>query len=282
MKLNIIIIFCFLAFSAAYSERPLRLHDLAARNGLQLRAASSNSAVSSSTKTASSSRSSITSSSAPTTSASATATETSFATSGIGAPIGDVSSTTNSASMTASASTASSSISVDPRSPPGGVSMITPAITASETYIKVGDYATFSWNYTSLIVAPSAVNVEAYCSINKYYYPIAENLTVKDTQVVWNTSGYQETASIPLLVAEYTLYIYDASSNPSAVASPGYLAPYNNINFGVYTPQPYTPLNNYQCATCSASFSLIERNVLRGTLAMSLIASLFTVLFMMR
>jgi hypothetical protein len=78
--------------------------------------------------------------------------------------------------------------------------MITPAITASETYIKVGDYATFSWNYTSLIVTPSAVNVEAYCSINKYYYPIAENLTVKDTQVVWNTSGYQETASIPLLV----------------------------------------------------------------------------------
>ncbi|KAK9343810.1 hypothetical protein V1522DRAFT_412261 [Lipomyces starkeyi] len=265
MKLNIIIFSCcFLSFSVAYSESPLRLHDLAARNGLQLRAVSSNSAVSSSTKTASSSRSSITSSSAPTTSASASA------------------STTNSASMTASASTASSSIAVDPRSPPGGVSMITPAITASETYIKVGDYATFSWNYTSLIVTPSAVNVEAYCSINKYYYPIAENLTVKDTQVVWNTSGYQETASIPLLVAEYTLYIYDASSNPSAVASPGCLAPYNNLNFGVYTPQPYTPLNNYQCATCSASFSLIERNVLRGTLAMSLIASLFTVLFMMR
>ncbi|KAK9483438.1 hypothetical protein V1527DRAFT_473200 [Lipomyces starkeyi] len=282
MKLNIIILFCCcLAFSAAYSERALRLHDLAARNGLQLRAVSSNSAVSSSTKTASSSRSSITTSSAPTTRASASATETSFATSGIGTTIGDVSSTTNSASMTASASTASSST-VDPRSPPGGVSMITPAITASETYIKVGDYATFSWNYTSLIVTPSAVNVEAYCSINKYYYPIAENLTVKDTQVVWNTSGYQETASIPLLVAEYTLYIYDASSNPSAVASPGYLAPYNNLNFGVYTPQPYTPLNNYQCATCSASFSQIERNVLRGTLAMSLIASVFTVLFMMR
>ncbi|KAK9375874.1 uncharacterized protein V1513DRAFT_478278 [Lipomyces chichibuensis] len=248
MKLTIIIFLCCLVLSAAYSESPLRLHDLAARNGPQLPAVSSNSAVSSSTKTASSSRSSITST----------------------------------ATMTASASTVSSSISVDPRSPPGGVSMITPAITASETYIKVGEYATFSWNYTSLSVTPSAVNVEAYCSINKYYYPIAENLTVKDTQVVWNTSGYQETASIPLLVAEYTLYIYDASSNPSAVASPGYLAPYNNLVFGVYTPQPYTPLNSYQCATCSASFSLIGRNVLRGTLAMSLISCLFTILFMMR
>ncbi|KAK9386194.1 hypothetical protein V1515DRAFT_163601 [Lipomyces mesembrius] len=260
MKLDIIIFLCcFLVSSAAYSESPLRPHDLAARTALQLPAASSNSAVSSSTKTASSSRSSITSSTA---SASVSASATSSGTS-----IGDVSSTTNS---------------VDPRSPPGGVSMISPAITASETYIKVGDYATFSWNYTSLIVTPSAVNVEAYCSINNYYYPIAENLTVKDTQVVWNTSGYQETATIPLLVAEYTLYIYDASSNPSAVASPGCLAPYDNLNFGVYTPQPYTPLNNYQCATCSASFSLIERNVLRGTLAMSLIACLFTVLFMMR
>ncbi|KAK9431580.1 hypothetical protein V1505DRAFT_50664 [Lipomyces doorenjongii] len=275
MKLDIIIFLCcFLVSSAAYSESPLRLHDLAARNAaLHMRAVS----VPSSTKTASSSRSSITSSFA-----SVSASETSSPASGSGPPIGDASSTTNSASMTASASTGSSSISVDPRSPPGGVSMITPAITASQTYIKVGDYATFSWNYTSLIVTPSAVNVEAYCSINNYYYPIAENLTVKDTQVVWNTSGYQETATIPLLVAEYTLYIYDASSNPSAVASPGCLAPYDNLNFGVYTPQAYTPLNNYQCATCSASFSLIERNVLRGTLAMSLIACLFTVLFMMR
>ncbi|KAK9320667.1 hypothetical protein V1517DRAFT_263923 [Lipomyces orientalis] len=270
MKLSIVIFLCCLLLSSgAYAKSPRWLHHLAARNvGIQLRQDSSKA----------SSRSSITSSVASKTSAS----ESSSITSGIGSPVGEVSTTTVSSPATESDSTASSSISVDPRSPAGGVSMITPAITDSETYIKVGDYATFSWTYTSLIVSPSAVNVEAYCSVNDYYYPIAENLTVKDTSYVWNTSGYQETATIPLLVAEYTLYIYDASSNPSSIASPGHLAAYDNLNFGVYTPQPYTPLNEYQCATCSGSFSLIERNVLRGTLAISVIACLFTILFMIR
>ncbi|KAJ8097353.1 hypothetical protein POJ06DRAFT_261149 [Lipomyces tetrasporus] len=267
MKLSIVIFLCCLLLSSeAYAKSPRWLHDLAARNvGLQLRQVSS--------KT--SSRSSITSSVASKTSTSVVSkTPTSES-----SQSSSVATTAVSSSATQSDSTASSSI--DPRSPAGGVSMITPAITDSETYIKVGDYATFSWTYTSLIVSPSAVNVEAYCSVNDYYYPIA-NVTANDTHVVWNTSAYQETATIPLLVAEYTLYIYDASSNPSSIANPGHLAAYDNLNFGVYTPQPYTPLNDYQCATCSGSFSLIERNVLRGTLAISVITCLFTILFMAR
>ncbi|KAK9238412.1 hypothetical protein V1525DRAFT_374812 [Lipomyces kononenkoae] len=277
MKLSIILFFCCcLASSVVYAQDSVGHHDLAARDGLRQREVSSSSAASSSSNTVASSRSSITSNFKSSTSASVSATDASSIASGIGSAIGSV-------STTGSASTSSATISVDPRSPPGGVSMLTPALTASETYIKVGDYATFSWTYTSLIVSPSAVNVEAYCSLNNYYYPIADNLTINDTQAVWNTSGYQATATIPLLVAQYTLHIYDAASNPTAVASPGYLSAYNNLYFGVYTPQPYTPLNNYQCATCSsASYSLVERNVLRGTLAMTLIACIFTVVFMMR
>ncbi|KAK9454113.1 hypothetical protein V1511DRAFT_408796 [Dipodascopsis uninucleata] len=187
-------------------------------------------------------------------------------------PVEGTSSTSHTESSSKEASaTSSSSISIS-AVVTGGISMITPAITDSETYIKIGDYATFSWNYTSLYVSPSAINVEAYCSANDYYYPIALNLSIENTEYVWNTSGYEATASVPLLTAEYTIYIYDSDSNPSAQASVGYLGVYDSLRFGVYSPQVYTPLDQYHCATCSGAFSLLDKQVLRGTLFMLLVA----------
>ncbi|KAK9477378.1 hypothetical protein V1514DRAFT_273534, partial [Lipomyces japonicus] len=163
--------------------------------------------------------------------------------------------------------------SVDPRSPAGGVAMVTPALTASKTYIRIGDYATFSWNYTSLIVSPSAVNVEAYCSMNDYYYPIAENLTISHSSAVWDTGNYQGSATVPLLTAEYTLFIYDSSSDPSEIASAGHLGPFDSLRFGVYSPQAYTPLNDFTCATCSAAISFLDPLVLRGALIMTIVST---------
>jgi hypothetical protein len=62
-----------------------------------------------------------------------------------------------------------SSVSVNPVDPPGGVTMLTPAASdASSTYYKIGTTVTFSWSYTSVQVRPTAVNVEAYCAVNKY------------------------------------------------------------------------------------------------------------------
>jgi len=47
--------------------------------------------------------------------------------------------------------------------------MITPAATdASSTYYKIGATVTLSWNYTSVLVTPTAVVVQAYCNTNKY------------------------------------------------------------------------------------------------------------------
>lgn len=47
--------------------------------------------------------------------------------------------------------------------------MISPAATdSSSTYFKIGTTVTFSWSYTSVQVTPTAVDVEAYCAINKY------------------------------------------------------------------------------------------------------------------
>ncbi|KAK9467335.1 hypothetical protein V1512DRAFT_260967 [Lipomyces arxii] len=200
-------------------------------------------------------------------------------TAGVGEPLGDVTSSITTAPHERETAT---SISVDPRLPAGGVSMIMPAITDSETYVKVGDYATFSWNYTSLVVEPTAVNVEAYCSVNDFYYPIASNISVKDTKVVWNTSDYQATATVKLIVAAYTLNIYDAQADLSVPASAGHLALYDSLKFGVYTPQAYTPLDSFKCATCSGGFSNVERSVIHGTLMMAGIMATTTIFFIMR
>lgn len=96
--------------------------------------------------------------------------------------------------------------------------------------------------------------------------------------VTWDTGAYASSASLPFVVATYTLMvgcislvwrfsywqtqIYDANSEPTTVPSAGYLGSYSNLQFGIYTPQPYTPLNDFKCATCSGAMSIHEKQAL--------------------
>ncbi|KAJ6180449.1 hypothetical protein N7519_010910 [Penicillium mononematosum] len=171
-----------------------------------------------------------------------------------------------------SKTTATSSISIDPAAAPGGVSMITPA-SSSTTYYKIGEDVTFVWNYTSLSVTPSAVNVVASCSLNAMKYTLSSNMTVKETgSIVWDTGKYQKSATIPLLTASYTLIVYDADKEISDVASAGHLSSQNGgYVFGMYTPQPYTPLNEFKCATCSGALSETSRLAIKFTVGMAVI-----------
>lgn len=128
--------------------------------------------------------------------------------------------------------------------------MITPAAIAGPQYYKVGDYVTFAWNYTSLVVTPSAVNIIASCSANSQAYTIAANQSVHPTgAVTWDTRQ-QATGSAPLLTEHYTLVIYDASQEVSATAQAGYLGTFSQFVFGMYTPRPYVPLNG----TCQSTY----------------------------
>ena len=122
--------------------------------------------------------------------------------------------------------------------------MVTPNPIAQVTYYKAGEYVTFAWNYTSLSVTPSAVDILASCSLNSYTYTIALNQTISNaTQAVtWDTS-LETAGSNPLLTATYTLIIYDAAKEVTSTPSAGYLDTFNQFTFGMYTPQPYTPLN---------------------------------------
>ncbi len=144
-------------------------------------------------------------------------------------------------------------------------------------YYKIGDFVTFAWNYTSLLATPTAINIMATCTENNQLYTLAVNQTIGNSTgaVTWDTGSYQETAaSAPLLTETYTLIIYDAASSISATAQAGYLAVYNQFTFGMYSPQPYTPLADYTCATCSAALSDMERRAIGMVVGMSVLTVL--------
>lgn len=174
-------------------------------------------------------------------------------------------------------STRTRTTSYDASNPAGGVALVTPAIIDGSQYFKIGDYVTFAWNYTNLLATPSAVNVVASCSANNQVYTIAANQTVANAtqNVVWDTQGYMETAQAsPLLTEKYTLIIYDAQSSISANAQPGYLAVYNQYQFGMYVKQAYEPLGEWKCATCSGALSDMERKALGMVIGMSVLTVL--------
>ncbi|ODQ66222.1 hypothetical protein NADFUDRAFT_77659 [Nadsonia fulvescens var. elongata DSM 6958] len=152
-------------------------------------------------------------------------------------------------------SSASFSVSIDPRLAPGGVTLLQPEPTLVD-YVKSGDNVTFSWTYTSLIVTPSAINIEAYCTKNDYYYTIANNHSATDMNVIWDTSntGSESTNdSTPLLMANYILYMYDSEKEvDKTIASAGYLAQFNSFKFGIYKPQANVSNENYNCVNCKS------------------------------
>lgn len=112
------------------------------------------------------------------------------------------------------------------------------------TYYRISQYVTFKWNYTSLLITPSAVNVVASCSLNDETYTISSNMTVQPTgAVTWDTNGYEATATVPLLTATYTLIVYDVDKSIDDIPSAGELSSLFGYRFGMYKSQPYTPLN---------------------------------------
>jgi len=175
--------------------------------------------------------------------------------------------------------------------------MLTPAPLSGAQYFKVGDWVTFAWNYTSLSVTPSAIDVLASCRANQATYTLALNQTVDKTgRVLWDTGAYQATATVPLLTETYTLVIYDAGAAGGVSATPkaGYLGVFDQFTFGMYSPQAYTPwagkfacsscgvriwvltasVVDYQCATCSGALTTMERQTLGFLLGMGAITVL--------
>lgn len=121
--------------------------------------------------------------------------------------------------------------------------MVTPSALAPSTYIKISDYATFAWNYTSLEVTPTAVDVVAYCSKIDHYYTLTSNATVEKTgSVIWDTKK-DATGSAPLMNEMYTLMVYDPELGPTEIADAGHLGNTKQYVFGMYLKGKYTDLS---------------------------------------
>lgn len=121
--------------------------------------------------------------------------------------------------------------------------MLTPSALAQTTYYKIGDFVSFAWNYTSLSIPPSRVDVLVSCTANSATYTLKSNASFEKTgSVVWDTSP-DITGTAPLLTETYTLVIYDAQKAITDVATAGKLGVTNDYRFGMYIPQKYTPLS---------------------------------------
>ncbi|KAL9073735.1 MAG: hypothetical protein Q9161_002773 [Pseudevernia consocians] len=179
-----------------------------------------------------------------------------------------------SASASGTQKAAATTQSVNPVLPAGGVNMITPSALAQTTYYKIGDYVSFAWNYTSLSITPSKVDVLVSCSANSATYTLQSNASFEKTgSIVWDTSP-DITGTAPLLTETYTLVIYDAQEAITEVASAGKLGVSDDFTFGMYIPQKYTPLADWTCAVCSAALSDTERQALKFMFGMCIVTVL--------
>ncbi|KIL00805.1 hypothetical protein PAXRUDRAFT_821256 [Paxillus rubicundulus Ve08.2h10] len=157
--------------------------------------------------------------------------------------------------------TASAS-SVPANGEPGMIVFTQPPLQSTSFYkIAPGEYVTFGWNFTYLAVTPSAITVSAVCE-NGNTYPIGPTNGViagNAQSVVWYPYGYQTAnPSLPLAQASYTLHIW-GDGGESAIPTPGYLEPNSQLQFSLYTPQPYIPLTSgWQCAGCGAALAQFD------------------------
>ncbi|ROW15043.1 hypothetical protein VPNG_03375 [Cytospora leucostoma] len=157
-----------------------------------------------------------------------------------------------------------STVSVSSGAEVASVVMLTPITTLTSAYYRIGEYVTFGWNYTNLEVTPTAVDVAISCTTATETWTLTSNMTFHTKgSFTWDSGAYQSSnVAQPLLVEEYILYIYDADSSISATAGAGSLTANPAVTFGLYTGQPYSPLESWVCATCSGAMSNSEKQAL--------------------
>ncbi|KAI5815201.1 hypothetical protein BZA77DRAFT_355597 [Pyronema omphalodes] len=162
----------------------------------------------------------------------------------------------------------------------GGIAIITPNVYEQFPFYKDTDFVTFEWNYTSLIVTPTALNVVAVAGNNDY--TIAANISAQQTKVIWDVAAYNAKATMRTPTEKYTLKIWDASKPSNAAPSPGYLAPYSGTAFGIYQPKPYVPFQSYVCISCPPSNDANTNKALAGMGIMGVITASSFVWFITR
>ncbi|KAK4146400.1 uncharacterized protein C8A04DRAFT_9923 [Dichotomopilus funicola] len=165
----------------------------------------------------------------------------------------------------------------DPQAPPGGVVMVTPAVTDGLALYKIGSKVTWGWNYTNVQGTPTGIDIYVKCSKVPQPWTVTQNMTYTKTgNYTWDTKQFQtDNVANPLLTEMYTLVIADADTGISATPEPGYLAPYSGFSFGLYEPQEYHDNGDgYQCASCSGAMSSLDPRAVSVAVMMSTVTVL--------
>jgi len=159
----------------------------------------------------------------------------------------------------------------DATAPPGGAVMVTPDPRLGAPLIKAGDTVTFTWNYTNVLADPTAVDVLLSCSRVSATWTLTANMSYQDPATyVWDSNVQATDPSQPLLTEEFTMIIKDSDASISDSAQPGYLSR-TDVKLEIYTPKDYTPLSEWNCATCSFAASDLDQKALMFATSMCLI-----------
>lgn len=153
--------------------------------------------------------------------------------------------------------------------------MLTPtALPGSTPLYKIGNEIEWGWNYTSLRGTPTAIDVIASCSKASTTWVLASNMTfATSANFTWDTSKEADDNDNPLLTELYTLIVKDSDAEMSDTPEAGYLGVYSGFTFGLYAPQPYTPMADWKCVACNSAPTLGSQ-----ALGMALMMSFISVL----
>jgi len=157
--------------------------------------------------------------------------------------------------------------------PPGGVSVTQPtSLPGTTPLVKIGDWVTWGWNYTSLLGTPNAIDVLISCAVATETWTLTTNMTFETSvSYLWDTSIQEDNVEDPLLTELYTLIVKDTDVDITAPAEAGYLGAYTGYTFGMYQPMKPTPLADWSCTGCSAANSVFDHPALGLAVGMSVL-----------
>lgn len=129
---------------------------------------------------------------------------------------------------------------------------------------KIGDYVTLGWNYTSLEVTPTAIDVLLSCSTASETWTLTANMTFEtDVTYVWDSRKQADDSESPLLTEMYTLIIKDSEAEVSEAPKPGELGANKDFKFGLYYPVDYTPWPEWECTGCNGASASFDGQAVR-------------------
>ncbi|KAI0341495.1 hypothetical protein BDW22DRAFT_1332387 [Trametopsis cervina] len=169
--------------------------------------------------------------------------------------------TQQSSQQSSQQSQSSSTLSIPQTAPAGLLTITQPPQTATSYYkIASGETITFGWNTSYILVTPTSLTVSAICQ-NGNTYPVGPSdgkIPGTATSVEWDLWSYQQAhPETPLAQLPYTLHIW-GDNGPGAQRSPGVLQENNQLQFALYSPAAYTPLESWTCPGCNVNGSLSD------------------------